>query len=35
MYPTDVVNILCETGGFNLKDVACQSNSILVWSLHK
>ena len=35
MYPTDVVNILQETGGFGLTAVTCQGNSILVWSLTK
>ncbi len=35
MYPTDVVNILLETGGFALTAVTCQGNSILVWSLAK
>ena len=35
MYPTDVVNILLETGGFNLSALTCQGNSILVWSLAK
>jgi len=35
MYPTDVVNILIETGGFALSSNTCQGNSILVWSLVK
>ena len=35
MYPTDVVNILLETGGFLLNSNTCQGNSILVWSLIK
>lgn len=35
MYPTDVVNVLLETGGLTLGAVTCQGNSILVWSLHK
>lgn len=35
MYPTDVVNILMETGGFDMSAVTCQGNSILVWSLSK
>ncbi len=35
MYPTDVVNILVETGGLELRTVTCQGNSILVWSLTK
>jgi hypothetical protein len=35
MYPTDVVNILMETGGFNMSALTCQGNSILVWSLSK
>jgi len=35
MYPTDVVNILLETGGFSLTANACQGNSIHVWSLCK
>lgn len=35
MYPTDVVNILMETGGFGLTALTCQGNSILVWSMSK
>jgi len=35
MYPTDVVNILIESGGFLLNSNTCQGNSILVWSLVK
>jgi hypothetical protein len=35
MYPTDVVNILLETGGFGLSATTCQGNSIIVWSLSK
>ena len=35
MYPTDVVNVLQETGGFTLRTTTCQGNSILVWSLVK
>jgi len=35
MYPSDVVNILMETGGFKLEATTCQGNSILVWSLCK
>ena len=35
MYPTDVVNVLQETGGFTLRSTTCQGNSILVWNLVK
>ena len=35
MYPSDVVNILTETGGFSLEAFTCQGNSILVWSMVK
>jgi hypothetical protein len=35
MYPSDVVNILMETGGFHLQAFTCQGNSILVWSMTK
>lgn len=35
MYPTDVANILLETGGFTLSAVTCQGNSIIVWTLIK
>lgn len=35
MYPSDVVNILMETGGFAMSALTCQGNSILVWNLTK
>jgi len=35
MYPTDVVNVLQETGGFTLRSTTCQGSSIIVWSLAK
>ena len=35
MYPTDVINVLQETGGFTLRSTTCQGNSIIVWSMAK
>jgi len=35
MYPTDVLNILTETGGFSLAGSSCNSNSEVTWSLVK
>jgi hypothetical protein len=35
MHPTDVINVLTESGGFSLSALACQGNTFMVWSLSK
>jgi len=35
LYPTDVLNILTETGGFTLTDSSFNGGSCVVWNLHK
>ena len=35
LYPTDVLNILTETGGFTVTAMAAQADGRLGWSLTK
>ena len=35
LYPTDVINILTETGGFVYRDAAAQAPNLIVWNLEK
>jgi hypothetical protein len=35
LYPSDVLNILTETGGLSLRTATSQGNSLLVWILVK
>ncbi len=35
LYPSDVLNILTETGGLRLRSSTSQGNALLVWILVK